>query len=370
MVMCRFVLGVALLAVLVLFAVGALADDVCLCGGQKSDKDAPVKSLTTRFTYKAVVPELPAGTKSLDLWLPIPSDSQWQTVRDVQVSSPYPYRITQEQKFGNRMVYVRVTGQETRDKLEVAVSFIVERKEVRVLGDNGQVNKTCSCSPNCNCPHCQADKTLRQLSLQPETLVPVGGRFLTIATEVTQGKQTKLEKIRALFEHVVATMQYDYKRESPKLGEGDVAFVCDFRKGNCSDLHSYLISLARSLGIPAYLEYGFPIVGIPIPDPLPKEGKIGGYHCWTWVYDEQVGWFPVDASDARRWLDANRPEVKDFLFGNLVLERSAVAVSRGRDIVLNPPQKGKPLNYFIYPYAEADGQSVKVNWELTYQLLP
>jgi hypothetical protein len=58
------------------------------------------------------------------------------------------------------------------------------------------------------------------------------------------------------------------------------------------------------------------------------------------------------------------------LFGNLVLERSAVAVSRGRDIVLNPPQKGKPLNYFIYPYAEADGQSVKVNWELTYQLLP
>ncbi|MFA0745861.1 MAG: hypothetical protein LASZOEIN_002675, partial [Candidatus Fervidibacter sp.] len=34
--MCRFVLGVALLAVLVLFAVGALADDVCLCGGQKS----------------------------------------------------------------------------------------------------------------------------------------------------------------------------------------------------------------------------------------------------------------------------------------------------------------------------------------------
>jgi len=245
----------------------------------------------------------------------------------------------------------------------------VERKEVKVLANGGQ-RKDCNCPEQCNCEHCRTDKTLRQLALQPETLVPVGGRFLTIATEVTQGKKEGLEKIRALFEHVVATMQYDYKRESPKLGEGDVAFICDFRKGNCSDLHSYLISLARSLGIPAYLEYGFPIVGIPIPDPLPKEGKIGGYHCWAWVYDEQIGWFPVDASDARRWLDANRPEVKDFLFGNLVLERSAVAVSRGRDIVLNPPQKGKPLNYFIYPYAEADGQSVKVNWELTYQLLP
>ncbi|MCS7263947.1 MAG: transglutaminase-like domain-containing protein, partial [Armatimonadetes bacterium] len=114
--------------------------------------------------------------------------------------------------------------------------------------------------------------------------------------------------------------------------------------------------------------YGFAIAGIPLPEPLPKEGKIGGYHCWTWVYDKQVGWFPIDASDARRWLDAGKGEVKDFLFGNLVLERSAVAFSRGRDIVLNPPQKGKPLNYFIYPYAEVDGQPVKAQWELSYQL--
>ena len=27
----------------------------------------------------------------------------------------------------------------------------------------------------------------------------------------------------------------------------------------------------------------------------------------------------------------------------------------GRDLVLAPPQAGEPLNYFMYPYAEADG---------------
>ena len=43
----------------------------------------------------------------LQLWLPIPSDSEWQKVLDIQVSSPYPYRIAQEPKFGNRMVYVQ-----------------------------------------------------------------------------------------------------------------------------------------------------------------------------------------------------------------------------------------------------------------------
>ncbi len=355
--------------VLALTAVTAallLADEVCRCGGNHSPS---TRTLMTKFTYKAVVPEIPKDTKVVELWLPIPSDSEWQTVRDLQVSSPVPYRITQEQKFGNRMVYVRDEGLGKKEGvLEVSVSFLVERKEVRVLGNDGQVVKTCSCPTNCNCEHCRKSKELAELGLRPERLVPVGGRFLSIAQEVTQGKAAKLDKIRALFEHVVSTMQYDYKRESPKLGEGDVAFVCDFRKGNCSDFHSYLISLARSLGIPAYLEYGFPIVGIPLPNPLPKEGKIAGYHCWAWVYDEQIGWFPVDASDARRWLDAGKPEIKDFLFGNLVLERSAVAFSRGRDITLNPPQKGASLNYFIYPYAEADGQPIKAQWELNYQL--
>jgi hypothetical protein len=30
--------------------------------------------------------------------------------------------------------------------------------------------------------------------------------------------------------------------------------------------------------------------------------------------------------------------------------------SLGRDIRLNPPQAGDPLNYFVYPHAELRGQ--------------
>ena len=28
----------------------------------------------------------------------------------------------------------------------------------------------------------------------------------------------------------------------------------------------------------------------------------------------------------------------------------------GRDLKLSPSQNGKPLNYFVYPYVEVDGQ--------------
>ena len=78
---------------------------------------------------------------------------------------------------------------------------------------------------------------------------------------------------------------------------------------------------------------------------------------------------PLDAADARRWADAGNQAISDSLFGSLVLERTAVAVSRGRDLTLSPPQKAGPLNYFIYPYAEADGKPVPASWNLTYHVV-
>ncbi|MFI5386870.1 MAG: transglutaminase-like domain-containing protein [Fimbriimonadales bacterium] len=307
------------------------------------------RTLKTHFSFKATVPNSPAGTKSLDLWLPIPSDGPYQQVTNLEVQSPVPYRVTTESKFGNRMIYVHVK----LESIEVAVSFDVERKEISLLESGGL----------------KASARDRKMDLQPDAKVPTGGKYADLAKGVTGDKTATLDKVRAIFDHVVATMQYDYKKESPHLGEGDVAFVCDYKKGNCSDLHSYVISLARSEGIPAYIEYGFPLTGIPVPSPVPETGKIGGYHCWTWFYDDQKGWLPLDASDGRRWLDAGKPDVKDRLVGSLVLERAAVAFSKGRDLTLSPKQAGPPLNNFIYPYAEADGKVVEAKWELSYKMI-
>jgi hypothetical protein len=34
-------------------------------------------------------------------------------------------------------------------------------------------------------------------------------------------------------------------------------------------------------------------------------------------------------------------------------------LTRGRDLLLVPRQAADPLNYFVYPYAEADGKPVE-----------
>ena len=41
--------------------------------------------------------------------------------------------------------------------------------------------------------------------------------------------------------------------------------------------------------------------------------------------------------------------------------------STGRDIVLEPRQAGEPLNYFLNPHAEADGQPVKTEKTWNYR---
>jgi transglutaminase-like putative cysteine protease len=305
-------------------------------------------TLNTRFTYTATVPTVPSGAKGVDLWIPVPSDNAFQKVTNLGVSSPVPHRVTTEARNGNRMVYVHFD--DTSKPIKVTVNVDVERtagtSTANPFGSN--VN---------------GDQYLR-----PDRLVPIDGRMAEIAKEVAGGKSSDLAKLKAMFDHTVANMQYDYNKESPQLGMGDVAFVCDYKKGNCSDLHSYVISLARAMGIPAYLEYGFPVTGIPLPEPVPQKGTIGGYHCWMWA---KIGgqWMPLDASDSRRWLDRDHEEEASTVFGNLILPRSAAAFSRGRDIMLEPRQKGAPLNYFIYPYAEADGSPVEAKWEVAYEIL-
>ncbi len=57
---------------------------------------------------------------------------------------------------------------------------------------------------------------------------------------------------------------------------------------------------------------------------------------------------PVDVSEADK-----RADLRDYFFGTLSPNRFKVSI--GRNIVLNPPQGGDPLNTFPFAHGEADG---------------
>jgi transglutaminase-like putative cysteine protease len=169
--------------------------------------------------------------------------------------------------------------------------------------------------------------------------VPLDGVIAELSAQETRGIQDPLEKARAIYNYVIATMRYD--KSGTGWGNGDAIWACTAKRGNCTDFHSLFIGMMRAAAIPARFEIGFPL---PADQ---HDGAVAGYHCWAQFYVEPYGWIPVDASEA--W---KHPEKKNYFFG--AHDDNRLQFTVGRDIRLDPPQRGDPLNYFIYPYAELD----------------
>jgi len=287
--------------------------------------DAP-RDRAFDFTYTARVSELPAGAHKVDLWLPYPVSDDHQDVTVTAVTSPYPHEVLKESKYGNSILHIVATDPKDKE-IAVEMKIQVHRKEYL---HNDFTNRTPGKVP-----------AEMEQWLKPDRLVPLDDNVRKIAREVTEGKTDDLAKARAIYDYVVSTMSYD--KTGTGWGNGDIKWACDAKRGNCTDFHALFIGLNRAVGIPAKFAIGFPL------PPEHGEGEVGGYHCWAEFYLAGYGWVPVDASEARK-----HPEKKDYFFG--AHDENRVQFSLGRDIQLNPQQKGAPLNYFVYPYAEVDGQ--------------
>ncbi len=278
------------------------------------------------FHYDFTVRNLPPG-KTVRVWIPAAHWDPFQDVTVISTSGDLPLKSTRESKYGNEMFYAS-TQNAAKSELHFAIDYDIVRRERVAL-------------PVSNLAYTGPRPEYRQADLQPDALVPITGIPADLAAKVTEGKTQPLDKARAIYDYVFTTMKYD--KTGTGWGHGDVLYACDAKKGNCTDFHSLFIAMARSQGIPARFEIGFPL------PPDKHSAEIAGYHCWSDFYIDGRGWIPIDISEA--W---KHPEKRDYFFGSHDVNR--VQFSMGRDLRLNPAQAGKPLNYFVYPYVEVDGQ--------------
>jgi transglutaminase-like putative cysteine protease len=280
------------------------------------------------FHYVFTVKDVPAGAK-VRIWIPAAQTDEFQEVKIVSATGDTSLKKTHESKYGNEMYFAEVSKAKQAEYHFEVVYDVVRHERVAL---------------NVYSPHLEtvklSDKERKQ-DLAPDDLVPVTGLPAELAAKVVQGKATTLDKARAVYDYVFSTMRYD--KTGTGWGRGDVLYACDARKGNCTDFHSLFIAMARSQGIPARFEIGFPL------PPDKHSAEIAGYHCWAEFFDPQHGWIPVDISEA--W---KHPEKKDYFFG--AHDANRVQFTMGRDLELSPKQDGKPLNYFVYPYVEVAGK--------------
>jgi transglutaminase-like putative cysteine protease len=304
-----------------------------------SDSSAPLRNF--KFTYLTRIPTLSENVKTSRIWIPLPQSDRYQTIGNLKVETTFSYTKHRDPEYGNEYLYLQVPAAKVTEPAEVRVSFEVTRHEHRVeLEANRLSAQSGLSSPDL------------QRFLQPDRRVPLQGVIAELSAQETRGIEDPVEKARAIYYFVIATMRYD--KSGTGWGNGDAIWACTAKRGNCTDFHSLFIGMMRAAGIPARFEIGFPL---PADQ---HDGVVPGYHCWAEFYVEPYGWIPVDASEA--W---KHPDKQDYFFG--AHDDNRLQFTVGRDIRLDPPQQGDPLNYFIYPYAELDGKPFPLESKFSFQ---
>ncbi|WP_245812711.1 transglutaminase-like domain-containing protein [Belliella buryatensis] len=269
------------------------------------------------FTYYAQMPDLDSKAK---VWIPIAQSDEFQTISIKSMKLPAKEKYLDELEFGNKMLYLELGPEHSGQEIEII--YQVKRIEKGPYDAEGKIDPK---------------------YLLPNLLMPIGGQFEEIALEATKGKENDgdLVKARALYDYIIDNMRY---MKFGDYGRGDAVYACDTKTGNCTEFHSFFISLARSIGIPSRFA-----IGASIPSDR-NEGGIDGYHCWAEFYADGK-WWPVDISEGNKYT-----ALATYYFGRHPANR--IELSKGRDLKVNPSPSTGPINFIAYPLVEVKGEVI------------
>jgi len=277
------------------------------------------------LTFQIKIEDL-SKSSPIKLWTPYPPTNSYQKLNSFKIRNDIPYKILEDNEYHNKFLYFEIEPKLLKENL--TITYDITRYYFNSW-ENDPPNKE------------EISQALLKRFLMPDQLIPIRGKIAEEAYKVSEKASTPLQKAQLLYDHLAKSLKYD--KSGKGWGRGDAIYMCNFRKGNCTDFHSLFIGEARSLGIPARF-----IMGLPIAEEK-EEGEVPGYHCWAEFYLKEKGWIPVDISEASKF-----PNKRQFYFGRLDANR--VQFTIGRDIKL--PNSNAILNFIIYPYAEINGKEI------------
>lgn len=278
------------------------------------------------FTYAIELPEL---YEKAEMWVPLATSDEFQKVELLEIVSPEQSTSISDSKNGNTILHFSLDPSHSHKTIQI--NYKVVRYEKGAY---------------------KAKETNLSPYLKATPLLPVGDRFDAIADAVINQKMadTPLTKARALYDYIIDNMRY---AKEGTYGTGDANYACDSKSGNCTEFHSFFISLARSAGIPSRFA-----VGAAIPSER-NEGGVNGYHCWAEFYAEGQ-WWPVDISEANKY-----SALATYYFGHHPANR--IEFSKGRNLQLNPGPTSGPINFLAYPVLEINGEPAFVKTRFSFE---
>nr|WP_321398453.1 transglutaminase family protein [uncultured Desulfobacter sp.] len=287
-----------------------------------------------------LTPTVEKDAKHVDLWVPYPMSDEFQTISDMSVSGNYTasgiYRDP-----ASDAVYLHAVWNDLSQAPNCVMQFHITQKDRRntdIKGNGADFPKVVSK---------YLGESLFIPAMDPE--------LQKIAAAATKGKETTLDKAKALYDWVVENTFRDPAVKGCGLGSPTRTLQQCKGGGKCADLSAVFVTLLRAANIPARDVYGLRLGS-------PQDGDVtSGFHCWAEFYLPGTGWVMADPADVRKMMLVHKLELKDaatddwrkFFWGGddlfrLVLEKN----SRG----VNLNGADGPIPYFMYPAALVDGK--------------
>ncbi len=314
---------------------------------------ASVAWRTFEVTTRLEIANAGAGTSA---WIPVPAlDSDWQQSQPgTWTGNMRDAALATDPVYGARMVRATWDDGEKAPSIE-----IVSRVRTR----DRSVDWSRKTAPAPNAAELAA-------ALKPTELMPLDGIVAATAAKATEGRTTDVDKVRALYDWIVANT---YREPTVKgCGVGDIKTMLETGNlgGKCADLNALFVGLARASGIPARDVYGIRVAKSAFGYRELGAGSADiskAQHCRAEVWLADYGWVAMDPADVSKvmrmetpqWLRDPRHEVAapvySALFGNW--EGNWMGYNAAHDVVL-PGSKGPKVAFLMYPQAETRGERV------------
>lgn len=278
---------------------------------------------------------IPEGSEELRLWIPVPTDRNWQRVLNLKVeSAPGKWKLVPQHDGAGDFLYTEVKNPEPGDT-SVTISCVVERVGV----------------------HFPLESSMSRGSYQPEAFEEELGRnaplmmadqdAIKLAFEAC-GDEKDLAKQSMMLIKKVAEVADHYSKDptKPHCGRGAAEDCMANGGGCCTDLHSLFIAMARARQVPSRMQYGYRLLD-------GREGKEydPGYRCWVEYFVPGAGWVPTDIVAADN-ADPSNP----YRWSSLSPYR--VWLWEGRSFELTPKAAAGSIDTMICGWAEIDGKPV------------
>jgi transglutaminase-like putative cysteine protease len=227
-----------------------------------------------------------------NIWVALIRDiPPYQTVRSMEIT-PEDYQLITDE-YGNRYAEFDLSDMPPGATVEIKLEYRVAVQEpvYDLAGCTGEM---------------PADFTQAELHVESNNV-----QIVTLSEELSRGKNTVCEQVRAFYDYVGNHLVYSYNGADwgaqASLGE---------MGADCTEYASLMMALSRAAGIPArYLE------GVWAQGETGQEDA-RTEHAWLEVYLPGVGWTPMDPTLGRSSLS------REEYFAHLPPDHIIVTVGR------------------------------------------